>query len=119
MSTQSWCGYAADLSTCWKLNGTHRFWKELGISFNPSNYLFLTDIPSKFIECLGNDKTMGLAKDQLDGFTQSLTTYCLNNVQEIDSPDSPNICFIDMPGFADSKLPESKMLRLLLEEMKA
>ncbi|PPQ71318.1 hypothetical protein CVT24_012044 [Panaeolus cyanescens] len=71
---------------------------------------------SSFIEALGNDKTLGISKNQLDGFTQHLTVYKVNNIRMIEYPDSP-IFIVDTPGFADRSLPESKMLRMVQDMM--
>ncbi|PPR04327.1 hypothetical protein CVT24_013400 [Panaeolus cyanescens] len=72
---------------------------------------------SSFVECIADDKSLGIAKDQLEGVTQSLTVYKLTNVQQVLYPSNP-IFLIDTPGFADSRFPESKTLGLVLEWIK-
>ncbi|PPQ71317.1 hypothetical protein CVT24_012043 [Panaeolus cyanescens] len=68
---------------------------------------------SSFIEALANE-SLGISKDQLEGYTQELTVYRLHSLKQKEHPDNP-ILVIDTPGFADSRFPESKTLRLVLE----
>ncbi|KAF9032360.1 hypothetical protein BJ165DRAFT_772845 [Panaeolus papilionaceus] len=83
---------------------------------NPSIILLLGPTgsgKSSFIECIANDNTLGIAKDQLDGVTQMLSIYQIQNVSIVED-DSP-LYIVDTPGFADSKIPESKTMRLVID----
>ncbi|PPR07626.1 hypothetical protein CVT24_004185, partial [Panaeolus cyanescens] len=40
---------------------------------------------SSFIEALGNDKSLGISKDQLEGFTQTVTAYHVKNMEFIEA----------------------------------
>ncbi|KAF9039048.1 hypothetical protein BJ165DRAFT_362845 [Panaeolus papilionaceus] len=70
---------------------------------------------STFIECIGNSKDLGISKDQLDGVTQELTVYRVNNVKVSSWP----VYLIDTPGFSDNQIPETRTLRMVDEWMKA
>ncbi|PPR04255.1 hypothetical protein CVT24_013346 [Panaeolus cyanescens] len=70
---------------------------------------------STFIEALANDRTMGISKDQLEGFTQALTAYEVVNVHYY--PDD-SICLLDVPGFSDTNLSEIEILEMVKTWMK-
>ncbi|KAF9032376.1 P-loop containing nucleoside triphosphate hydrolase protein [Panaeolus papilionaceus] len=65
---------------------------------------------STFIECIGNDKSIQISGNKLDGVTQDLSIYRLNNVYRLGGLP---IYLMDTPGFADDKLPETRILRMI------
>ncbi|PPR04313.1 hypothetical protein CVT24_013386 [Panaeolus cyanescens] len=70
---------------------------------------------STFVECIGNGRHLRISKNQLDGVTQELLVYRLNNVFRVGGDP---VYLMDTPGFADDKFPESKVLRLVQTFMK-
>ncbi|PPQ73054.1 hypothetical protein CVT24_001632 [Panaeolus cyanescens] len=64
---------------------------------------------SSFIEALAGDKKLGISKNQLEGYTQSVTPYELVNASFEGAP----ICLLDSPGFSDSNISEMEVLNML------
>ncbi|PPR07916.1 hypothetical protein CVT24_000654 [Panaeolus cyanescens] len=72
---------------------------------------------SSFIEALADNKSLGISKDQLEGFTQNVTAYHVENMMvkwrqgrgRWTQPDSP-VCFLDTPGFSDTKISEMEVM---------
>ncbi|KAF9033827.1 hypothetical protein BJ165DRAFT_1514257 [Panaeolus papilionaceus] len=71
---------------------------------------------SSFIEALCGDTSLGISKDQLEGYTQDVAAYQLINVMHRDQ--SP-ICIIDTPGFADRKISEMEIVTKINTFLKA
>ncbi|PPQ74800.1 hypothetical protein CVT24_003669 [Panaeolus cyanescens] len=71
---------------------------------------------SNFLECIANDKTLGLSKDQLESVTDKIQCYKLLNVKKKTriGRNGP-IYVIDTPGFADRRLSEKKIVTMLHE----
>ncbi|KAF9050223.1 P-loop containing nucleoside triphosphate hydrolase protein [Panaeolus papilionaceus] len=66
---------------------------------------------SNFIECLSGDESLDISKDQLESVTRDITTYRVVNVEDVD--DEGHIYLIDTPGFADRKISEMKILKMV------
>ncbi|KAF9037937.1 hypothetical protein BJ165DRAFT_1531850 [Panaeolus papilionaceus] len=64
---------------------------------------------SSFIEALGLKGTSRISSNGLDGCTQTISAYCLNNVTRNGSV----IYLVDSPGFADSKISEMSIVTML------
>ncbi|KAF9037952.1 hypothetical protein BJ165DRAFT_1614233 [Panaeolus papilionaceus] len=64
---------------------------------------------SSFIEALGLKGTSRISSNSLDGCTQTISAYCLNNVIYGWS----TIYLVDSPGFADSKISEMSIVTML------
>ncbi|KAF9032354.1 hypothetical protein BJ165DRAFT_1517330 [Panaeolus papilionaceus] len=84
-----------------------------GIAIHLSSSCWGQQDLEKFVECIANDHALGIAKDQLDGVTQILSVYRVQNVFVGDEDSA--LFLVDTPGFADSKIPESKTMRLVME----
>ncbi|KAF9037210.1 hypothetical protein BJ165DRAFT_1597550 [Panaeolus papilionaceus] len=69
---------------------------------------------STFIEALDSNKSLQISSNQLEGFTQSISLYSLINVTHIGHP----VYLIDVPGFADTKISEMKIVSMLKDWMK-
>ncbi|PPR02098.1 hypothetical protein CVT24_011232 [Panaeolus cyanescens] len=65
---------------------------------------------SSFIEALGNDKSLGISKDQLEGFTQTVTAYHVKNMVCKEQYRSLSVCLLDSPGFSDTKMSEMEII---------
>ncbi|KAF9037176.1 hypothetical protein BJ165DRAFT_1532564 [Panaeolus papilionaceus] len=72
---------------------------------------------STFIEALDSNKSLKISSNQLEGFTQSISLYRLNNMRRKDYGTS--IYLVDVPGFADTKISEMKIVSMLKDWMKA
>ncbi|KAF9037173.1 P-loop containing nucleoside triphosphate hydrolase protein [Panaeolus papilionaceus] len=70
---------------------------------------------STFIEALDSNKSLKISSNQLEGFTQSISLYRLIGVERIGDP----VYLIDVPGFADTKISEMKIVSMLKDWMKA
>ncbi|KAF9030892.1 hypothetical protein BJ165DRAFT_1572293 [Panaeolus papilionaceus] len=70
---------------------------------------------SSFIEALGLKDSAKISINGLDGFTQGISTYKLNNV--MDSHRNP-IYLVDSPGFADTKISEMAIVSMLQKWIK-
>ncbi|PPR04213.1 hypothetical protein CVT24_013295 [Panaeolus cyanescens] len=70
---------------------------------------------SSFIEALANDHTLGISKDQLESFTQTVTAYEIVNVYF----DQYRISLLDCPGFSDTSLSELEIIEMVNTWMKA
>ncbi|KAF9049179.1 hypothetical protein BJ165DRAFT_1526542 [Panaeolus papilionaceus] len=65
---------------------------------------------SSFIEALaGDSQTLSISKNQLAGYTQTVTAYHLKNVKRWGG----EIYVVDSPGFADSKISESEIMDMV------
>ncbi|KAF9037203.1 P-loop containing nucleoside triphosphate hydrolase protein [Panaeolus papilionaceus] len=71
---------------------------------------------STFIEALDSNKSLKISSNQLEGFTQSISLYRLDNMRRKDSGRS--IYLLDVPGFADTKISEMKIVSMLKDWMK-
>ncbi|KAF9037991.1 P-loop containing nucleoside triphosphate hydrolase protein [Panaeolus papilionaceus] len=69
---------------------------------------------SSFIEALGLKGTSKISSNGLDGCTQTISTYHLNNVTR----DGSVIYLVDSPGFADSKISEMSIVTMLQRWLK-
>ncbi|KAF9043437.1 P-loop containing nucleoside triphosphate hydrolase protein [Panaeolus papilionaceus] len=70
---------------------------------------------SSFIEALGLEGSLKISSNGLDGFTQGVSTYKLNNVV---NRDGYPIYLVDSPGFADTKISEMAIVSMLQKWMK-
>ncbi|KAF9031296.1 hypothetical protein BJ165DRAFT_1518977 [Panaeolus papilionaceus] len=71
---------------------------------------------SNFLECLADDKTLGLSKNQLESVTQSIECYRVVNVKKKSNIGiNGEIYLIDTPGFSDRKMSEKKIVSMLHE----
>ncbi|KAF9037924.1 hypothetical protein BJ165DRAFT_414731 [Panaeolus papilionaceus] len=64
---------------------------------------------SSFIEALGLKGTSRISSNGLDGCTQTISAYHLNNVTQ----NRNAIYLVDSPGFADSKISEMSIVTML------
>ncbi|PPQ71319.1 hypothetical protein CVT24_012045 [Panaeolus cyanescens] len=74
---------------------------------------------STFIECLAGEKgksgSMGISKDQLEGFTQEISIYRVVKTKNfIGFP----MYVIDTPGFSDRKISELKIVKMIQDWMR-
>ncbi|PPR03134.1 hypothetical protein CVT24_008487 [Panaeolus cyanescens] len=87
-----------------------------GESYRPFAILLAGPIGSRsgkssFIEALGDDKALGISKDQLEGFTQNVTAYHAENMKVKYSNGSTfPVCLLDSPGFSDTKISEMEII---------
>ncbi|KAF9042401.1 hypothetical protein BJ165DRAFT_1349097, partial [Panaeolus papilionaceus] len=66
---------------------------------------------SRFIEALaGEGQSLGIAKDQLAGFTQEVTGYKVKNAIVKWQFLTFTLYLIDTPGFSDSKISELELI---------
>ena len=63
----------------------------------------------KFIELLGSKDELQISSDQLDGFTQTVSTYEVKNARY----KGRKIFLVDSPGFADRKISEMEIVSML------
>ncbi|KAF9032576.1 hypothetical protein BJ165DRAFT_1534987 [Panaeolus papilionaceus] len=90
------------------------------IPWNPRPILYLIMGPtgagkSSFIEAFaGKSQKLSISKDQLAGYTQTVTAYRLVNVMvtNLRSPMRP-VYLIDTPGFSDSKISEIEVVNMV------
>ncbi|KAF9035449.1 hypothetical protein BJ165DRAFT_1533456 [Panaeolus papilionaceus] len=68
---------------------------------------------STFIEALAQDPSLRISSNQLEGFTQTVNTYSLMNVNNSGVP----ISLVDVPGFADTRISMTNIVSLLKEWM--
>ncbi|KAF9030651.1 hypothetical protein BJ165DRAFT_1535638 [Panaeolus papilionaceus] len=74
---------------------------------------------STFIEAFSMDGVLRISSNQLEGFTQSIGTYELENVTTPRSEDASGLIYlVDVPGFADTKLSETSIVSMLRQWMK-
>ncbi|KAF9047753.1 hypothetical protein BJ165DRAFT_1468038 [Panaeolus papilionaceus] len=79
---------------------------------------------SAFVEALsGKGASLGISKDQLEGVTQEVVCYRLDNVcrgcqDHYHCEDGHSVYVVDTPGFSDSKVSELKVFTMLLDWMK-
>ncbi|KAF9037217.1 hypothetical protein BJ165DRAFT_1307452, partial [Panaeolus papilionaceus] len=64
---------------------------------------------STFIEVLDSNKSLKISSNQLEGFTQLISLYRLRNVTSYGYPTY----LVDVPGFADSKISEMRIVSML------
>ncbi|PPQ76457.1 hypothetical protein CVT24_013351 [Panaeolus cyanescens] len=69
---------------------------------------------SSFIEALADDRKMGISKNQLEGFTQTVTAYELVNIK---NPRGGGFSLLDCPGFSDSNLSEMEIIEMVKKWM--
>ncbi|KAF9043414.1 hypothetical protein BJ165DRAFT_242014 [Panaeolus papilionaceus] len=69
---------------------------------------------SSFIEALGLKGSAKISSNSLDGFTQGISTYKLNNVTRL---SGNAIYLVDSPGFADTKISEMAIVSMLQKWM--
>ncbi|KAF9037273.1 hypothetical protein BJ165DRAFT_1614761 [Panaeolus papilionaceus] len=69
---------------------------------------------SSFIEVLGLKGSSKISSNGLDGYTQTVSTYKLNNVTR----DGRPIYLVDLPGFADTKILELAIVSMLQKWIK-
>ncbi|KAF9050487.1 hypothetical protein BJ165DRAFT_1609375 [Panaeolus papilionaceus] len=62
----------------------------------------------EFIEALAGDKSLQISKDQLEGFTQSVSAYVVESIR-------PTITVFDTPGFLDSRLSDMEIILMIKE----
>ncbi|PPR07559.1 hypothetical protein CVT24_008755 [Panaeolus cyanescens] len=70
---------------------------------------------SRFIESLAGDRSLGISKNQLEGFTQEVSAFELVNITYRGFP----ICVVDTPGFSDPKISGMEIVRKVEGWMKA
>ncbi|KAF9034273.1 hypothetical protein BJ165DRAFT_1534101 [Panaeolus papilionaceus] len=69
---------------------------------------------SSFVEALaGVSQTLSISKDQLAGYTQTVTAYRLVNVLHTQHDPPRPVYLIDTPGFSDSKIAEIEILNMV------
>lgn len=74
---------------------------------------------AKFIEALSENPPLRISSNQLEGFTQSIGTYKLENVTVTSEDRETSVVYlIDVPGFADTKFSETSIILMLREWMK-
>ncbi|KAF9035771.1 hypothetical protein BJ165DRAFT_1533253 [Panaeolus papilionaceus] len=75
---------------------------------------------STFIEALSPDSSLQISSNQLEGFTQSIGTYKIENIEVVSRVGEPTrvIYLVDAPGFADTKISETSIVSMLREWMK-
>ncbi|KAF9034794.1 hypothetical protein BJ165DRAFT_1511648 [Panaeolus papilionaceus] len=69
---------------------------------------------STFIEVLAPNGPLQISSNQLDGFTQSISTYRIVNVERQSEP----VYLVDLPGFADTKISVMSIVSMLKEWLK-
>ncbi|KAF9037185.1 hypothetical protein BJ165DRAFT_577295 [Panaeolus papilionaceus] len=72
---------------------------------------------STFIEALDSNKSLQISSNQLEGFTQSITLYRLINTSH--KHYYKPLYLVDVPGFADTKISEMKIVSMLKGWIKA
>ncbi|PPQ76585.1 hypothetical protein CVT24_010584 [Panaeolus cyanescens] len=82
----------------------------------PDNFVFVLlgstgSGKSTFLECLANDRNLGISGNTLHGVTDEVTVYRMT----CDKLEWSDMYFLDTPGFLDCKIPESKTLRMAEE----
>ncbi|KAF9032573.1 hypothetical protein BJ165DRAFT_1534985 [Panaeolus papilionaceus] len=87
---------------------------------DPHPFLYLIMGPtgagkSSFIEALaGESQKLSISKDQLAGYTQTVTAYRLVNVMHTDWDGTMRpVYLIDTPGFSDSKISEIEVVNMV------
>ncbi|PPQ72645.1 hypothetical protein CVT24_012646 [Panaeolus cyanescens] len=65
---------------------------------------------SSFIEALSNTKSLGISKDQLEGFTQAVTAYKVENLLVDYLGKRYPVCLLDSPGFSDANISEFEVI---------
>ncbi|PPQ88245.1 hypothetical protein CVT24_006594 [Panaeolus cyanescens] len=91
--------------------------KQLDSTDTPDGFTFLLAGPTgsgggSFIEALANDRELGISKNQLESFTQTLTPYKVLNVGH-------SVYLLDCPGFSDNSLSEFEIIEMVNKWMKA
>ncbi|PPQ99495.1 hypothetical protein CVT24_005286 [Panaeolus cyanescens] len=69
----------------------------------------------RFIEALANDGNLGISKNQLESYTQTVTVYEVVNAKFA----SKRIYLMDSPGFSDSNLSEMEIVEMVKNWMAA
>ncbi|PPQ63632.1 hypothetical protein CVT24_004385 [Panaeolus cyanescens] len=69
---------------------------------------------SSFIEALSGDKSLRISKNQLDGYTQSVTPYEVVNARYT----YKSICLLDCPGFSDTNISEMEIMDMIKKWLK-
>ncbi|KAF9034336.1 hypothetical protein BJ165DRAFT_1513122 [Panaeolus papilionaceus] len=69
---------------------------------------------SSFIESLGLKDSSKISSNGLNGYTQTIATYKINNVTQ----DGRTIYLVDSPGFADTKISELSIVSMLQKWIK-
>src|SRR4051794_7220900 len=70
---------------------------------------------SKFIEAYAaNSQTLGISKDQLSGYTRSVSAYRLLNVYRQGRP----VYLVDTPGFSDTSVAEIEIVNMVRKWLK-
>ncbi|KAF9034256.1 hypothetical protein BJ165DRAFT_672798 [Panaeolus papilionaceus] len=72
---------------------------------------------SSFIEAFaGKSQKLSISKDQLAGYTQTVTAYRLVNIVHTTWDDTPRpVYLIDTPGFSDSKISEIEVVNMVIQ----
>ncbi|PPR04214.1 hypothetical protein CVT24_013296 [Panaeolus cyanescens] len=92
-----------------RLDSTESVWGPNFLLFGPTGAG-----KSSFIEALANDREMGISKDQLESFTQTVTAYRPVNIRVTGF----NICLLDCPGFSDTSLSDLEIIEMVNKWMK-
>ncbi|PPQ75516.1 hypothetical protein CVT24_013190 [Panaeolus cyanescens] len=71
---------------------------------------------ASFIESLAGKKPLGISKNQLDGVTKEIAAYRVQSVS-VYKAKAP-IYLVDTPGFADRKISEMKIIKMIEKWMK-
>ncbi|KAF9032605.1 hypothetical protein BJ165DRAFT_1410776 [Panaeolus papilionaceus] len=89
------------------------------IPWDTDPYLYLIMGPtgagkSSFIEAFaGKSQKLSISKDQLAGYTQTVTAYRLVNVMHTGLGSPRPVYLIDTPGFSDSKISENEVVKMV------
>ncbi|PPQ73645.1 hypothetical protein CVT24_007631 [Panaeolus cyanescens] len=69
---------------------------------------------STFLEALAGDKSLQISKDQLEGCTQTVTAYEIENACFYYTGED-EICLLDSPGFSDSDISEAEIVEMVTQ----
>ncbi|PPQ77544.1 hypothetical protein CVT24_005234 [Panaeolus cyanescens] len=75
-----------------------------------SHELLLIPTDFKFLECLVDDKNMGISKDSLESVTQQVTAYRLRNVRTR-RLFRDKVYIVDTPGVCDNNISELRIIQ--------
>ncbi|PPR04316.1 hypothetical protein CVT24_013389 [Panaeolus cyanescens] len=71
---------------------------------------------SSLIETFSTEKPLGIAKDQLESVTQTVTGYKLINVERnLSGHNFVPMYIVDTPGFSDPRISEMKVINMILK----